>query len=154
MPNCAPLEEDELEAAIVGAAGTLRTMADGTVRLYIDYEPKDRKAVMDAFGAPGTPVATVRLKDGYAAAPAPATNRYGELGPLCREAIDLCNNATFLEYIDSAGISWKKTSEGAKGFILAACCVGSRKELDADPTAGELFRKMRKSFLDWVRARK
>jgi len=49
------------EAVFSGATGTLRTLVDGTVRLVIDFEPRDAGPVMTALGQPGTPVAVARL---------------------------------------------------------------------------------------------
>ena len=49
-------------------ARTLRTLADGTVRLQCDIEPNDAQAAMALFGQPGTGMALAALKDGYVSA--------------------------------------------------------------------------------------
>lgn len=156
--------EEPQSAVIAGATGTLRTLVDGTVRLFIDFEPKDGKAVMGMFGAPGTPIAVARLRDGYGAAegpppaptPAPAKSAYRDLGPICREAIDLCGNPLFQEYIARPGVGpkWKPTADAAKGYILSMCNVDSRKDLDGVTGARELFiEHVRKPFHRWLEQR-
>jgi hypothetical protein len=149
-------DEVSTDAAVLGACGTLRTLVDGSVRLQIDFEPKDRAAVMAQFGHPGTPIACVRLKDGVCAkpsTPAPAPTTWSTMGAICKEAIDLCSNPKFLEYIARPGLGpkYKQTPDAAKGFILAQCNVDSRKELDTTPGARELFiEHVRKPFWAWL----
>jgi hypothetical protein len=147
-------QEVDISAALLGACGTLRTMVDGTVRLQIDFEPKDRAAVMTAFGHPGTPVACVRLKDGVSAKSSEKT-AFRDLGPICKEAIDLCANPVFHEYINRPGVGprWEPTPDAAKGYILAVCGVDSRKHLDTVDGARELFiAHVRNPFQQWVRS--
>lgn len=142
--------------AISGAAMTLRTLADGSVRLTVDFEPKDRKAVMELFGSPGQPVGVAALQAGHAAVrePAPPASTFRDLGPICREAIDLCGNDKFLEYIGRPAMgkpAWKPTPDAAKGYILSQCGVESRKDLDAAEGARELFiEHVRKPFHAWL----
>lgn len=139
--------------AIAGAVHTLRLLADGTVAVTLHFEPKDRVAVMTMMGAPGSPIACARLPDGYAQADAKPKASYRDLGPICREAIDLCANAKFQEYISrpAMGKKWKATEEAAKGFILSQCNVDSRKDLDTAEGARELFiEHVRKPFVRWM----
>ena len=49
------------DAVVPAVSRTLRTLADGTVRLQIDFEPNDRAAAMDLFSDPGTPLAVAAL---------------------------------------------------------------------------------------------
>lgn len=50
--------------ALAAVSRTLKTMADGTIRLQIDFQPNDRGEVMTLFGEPGTPMAVTRLSVG------------------------------------------------------------------------------------------
>lgn len=147
-------EVQEELAALLGACGTLRTLVDGSVRLQIDFEPKDRAAVMAQFGSPGTPVACVRMVNGVLAKPATAPTTFRDLGPICREAIDLCTNPKFHEYIGRPSMGRPKynpTPDAAKGYILSQCGVDSRKELDTAEGARELFiAHIRKPFHAWL----
>jgi hypothetical protein len=139
--------------ALSGAAMSLRTMADGTVRVTIDFEPKDRKAVMEMLGSPGQPCAVVALEHGHAAAgnKAPAAT-YRDFGPICREAIDLCGNGQFQEYaVRSYRGSVPPSEKVAKQFILTQCNVDSRKDLDTAEGARDLFiEHVRKPFHAWL----
>lgn len=51
--------------AIEATARTARTLEDGTLRLVIEFEPKDAREAFNAFCAQGTKLAVVALKDGY-----------------------------------------------------------------------------------------
>lgn len=139
--------------AIAGAVHTLRLLADGTVAVTLHFEPKDRVAVMTMMGSPGTPIACARLPDGYAQAGAPpkAKTSYRDLGPICREAIDLCGNEKFQQYVGRLKPKMTPTPELAKAFILSQCNVDSRKELDTAEGARELFiEHIRKPFVQWL----
>ncbi len=48
-------------AAVSGSTTTVKTMADGTLRVSVDVEPRHAQAAFAMFGAPGTPVALARL---------------------------------------------------------------------------------------------
>ena len=143
---------------LAGAVAGLRMLADGTIAVSLHFEPKDRAAVMAMMGSPAAMIACARLKDGTGAAgqtPAPAPT-FRDFGPICREAIELCRNPKFQEYISRPGIGakWKSTEEAAKGYILAQCGVDSRKDLDTAEGARELFiEHVRKPFHRWLEER-
>lgn len=144
-----------MDQVIAGAQAGLRVLTDGTVRLTIDLEPKDRVAAMTLFGAPGQSIALAALKDGHAAkSPAPTTT-FRDLGPMCREAIDLCKNPQFHHYVARVLRPGKNVGdpgeEGCKQFILTHCNVTSRKDLDADVDTRNLFiSHIRKPFHQWL----
>ncbi|MEY9435543.1 hypothetical protein [Bradyrhizobium elkanii] len=48
-------------AAVSGSTTTVKTMADGTLRVSVDIEPRHAQAAFAMFGAPGTAVALARL---------------------------------------------------------------------------------------------
>lgn len=146
-------EQEDQPAAVAGAVASMRIMVDNTVRVTIDFEPKDREAVMRIMGMVGRPVAVAALRDGYAAVPNTPEPK-SELGPLCLEALNLCLNPAFLAYIGhdgDRGFYWKPTNEAAKDFLLTTCGVKSRKELDTNEAAATAFRAMRAQFMRWVR---
>lgn len=60
----------EAPAAVVGSTTTVKTMADGTLRVSVDIEPRHAQAAFSMFGAPGTPVAIARLTQEAAVAEA------------------------------------------------------------------------------------
>jgi hypothetical protein len=139
------------DAIVSGATAGLRMLADGTIRLSVDFEPGDAQAAMQLFGKIGQPLGVAALKVGHAAAGA---KKDDPRGPLCMEAISLCANQKFQEWIAhaaDAGFNWKPTADAAKGFILSRCGVESRKELDESHIAANLFRNITRAFQEWVR---
>lgn len=136
--------------AITAATVAVRTMADGTLRLSVDIEPKDAKDAFNLFGAPGQPVAIAALKEGFAQAgraDEPATQE--RVGPLCREAVSLCVNAEFQKWLKVS------TADEARAYVLSKCAISSRKELDRDAYTGNIFvNEIRQPFLRWQRERK
>lgn len=145
---------DEQPAALAGAVASLRMLADGDVSVTITFQGQDRKAVMEMLGTPGQPVAVAALKAGHAAKSAGPTATYADLGPICREAIDMCANPRFQEWVARPTVgrpTWKTGPDPAKGYILAQCGVDSRKQLDTAEGARELFiEHVRKPFHAWL----
>ncbi len=135
--------------AIAAAAVSLRTLADGTVRVTVDIEPKDAADAFALFGRPGQPIAVAALRDGFAAVPDKP-----KVGPLCLEAVRYCEMPEFQEWRKRRG-DLNLTEEGAKATILWDCKIESRKELDANPEAAALFiTKVRTPFMKYMRERK
>jgi hypothetical protein len=56
---------DEL-SAVMGASTTVKTMADGSLLIAIDIEPRHAQAAFALFGSPGTPVALARITNAAA----------------------------------------------------------------------------------------
>lgn len=86
-------------------------------------------------------------------------------GPKCREACDLCADRQFQFWVAAAitgvppeaerGISTELMNEHvAKSWLLKQCGgIQSRKQLDEDVIAGELFiTRVRVPFAKWLRA--
>jgi hypothetical protein len=136
---------------LAGAVSGLRMLADGDVAVTLHFEAKDRARVMTMLGAPGQPVAVVALKAGHAAQPAAAPATYRDFGPICREAIDLCGNGRFREWVSKVHGYPGGDDHGAKTMICNTCNVDSRKELDTAEGARELFiAHVRKPFHAWL----
>ena len=56
------LNDDDLPA-IMGYSSKCGTMADGSLRIQIDVQPKDAQKAFRMFGTPGTAIALARLTD-------------------------------------------------------------------------------------------
>ena len=54
---------DEEPLAIMGSTSSLKTMADGSLRIAIDVSPKESKPAFQLFGTPGTAVALAVIKN-------------------------------------------------------------------------------------------
>ena len=114
---------------IAGASASVRGLADGTLRISIDFEPRHAKQAYELFGAPGTAVACAALKDGFEVVSDKPQSP--PMGPICREAVNLCKLEEFWDWVgDRVG---QASEEASRAYILAKCEVESRKELDTDP---------------------
>lgn len=80
-------------------------------------------------------------------------------GRFAKEAAMLCQNAEFRRYLD-----WRlrkkyrldipdgtHTEEDARQFILRACGIDSRAELDSSLIARQWFLRIRRGFMSWRR---
>lgn len=72
---------------------------------------------------------------------------------LCIMACTFCADLRFQEWADSLSETRVENEGDAKFFILNACGVHSRKELDSDPAAAMLFHaRIREPYLKWKNA--
>jgi len=152
--------------ALEGATVRCSTLVDGTLRLLIDFEPKNAQAAFTLFGSPGRGVAVAALHDGRAALLAPpappppteapkparrpasarrlpnaeaqaaAAERWHAIGPLCQAAIVFGKTPEFMHWIKA------DSPKAAEARIKALCHIESRKELDDNPEAGETFKRV------------
>lgn len=147
-------------SAIEAASVSVKTMADGTLRITFDIEPANAQAAFAMFGAPGTPAALAALKVGHAAKsdkPAEDKQKGGELAKL---AGMLCREPAFVEFIrpvydkimGGTGRAWGDVSPDdfggstelyARHCILVICELKeSRSELDHNSAAATLFHEL------------
>ena len=76
--------------------------------------------------------------------------KWAQLGPRCKEAIDLAKNLRFQTYVGTRGLP--ATHDGAERAIKLAAGVESRTELDENEMAYSAFVKyLRTPFLAWVK---
>lgn len=143
---------------IEAASGQCRTMADGTLRIWFDVEPRHAADAFRLFSAPGTPAVLGRLQvpaESPAPAPAPAQQRE-RMGPLCELAVMLCKTPEFQDWAShqhAAGggqSRFNNMADEARGVILALCGVTSRKHLDTSREAAARFHQLvRLPYLQW-----
>ncbi len=91
----------------------------------------DRAALESFIGKEGKRFMAVLVEIGDDEQP---VQPVAEMGPLCREAVDLCRNEAFLEWL---GV---ETEREAKEFVLQACGIASRLELDTNQEAADAFK--------------
>lgn len=53
--------DTDAPAIVAGSTTTVKTLADGTLRLSVDIEPRHAQQAFSMFGAPGTSVAIAKL---------------------------------------------------------------------------------------------
>lgn len=155
-------------SAIEAASVSVKTMADGTLRITFDIEPTNAQAAFALFGAPGTPAALAALKVGHAAKSDEQAEEKPKGGALAKLAGMLCQDPAFVQFIrpeydkimGGDGSAWGDVSpkldfggsleKYARHAILVICGVTSRAELDHNPTAAALFHdSIRKPYAEW-----
>lgn len=146
------------ESVIAAAAMRLRTMADGSLRIEVEVEPRDAQAAFAMFGRRGAPMALAALQPGYAAVPDEPAQKKPRGGELSKLAGRWCREPAFAQFIrpvyDRAmggdGSDWGDVSAadcgGMAGYarhcILVLCEIGSRAELDHDAEAAAKFNRI------------
>ena len=121
--------------AIPASSVSVRTMADGTLRLSLDIEPRHAGAAFSLFGMPGTPAALAALKVGTALPADPEPPEPPKGGPLAKWAAMRGNDPRFQEWLDAY------SPELVEKRIKSICGIVSRAELDSDPSASAMFKR-------------
>jgi len=136
--------------AIAAVSRTVKTMADGTLRLTVDIEPMHANEAFALFGAGNVPMALAALNVGTQISDEP---KEPELrgGKLARLAGMLIKNPEFWQYLDACceGLS-EFDRDSADTHIKTVCGITSKTELDNFDWAAENFhRYIRQPFLAW-----
>ena len=158
-------------SAIPCASVSLKTMADGTLRISFDIEPMHAQDAFRLFAAPGTPAAIAALAVGYAAkGDGPETN-CGNIdtpkdtqnvrtpdkpkgGPLSKLAAMWCNDPEFWTWLETDPLNAANSPTGAAACIYVLCGITSRIELDHNEIAAEKFHRLiRGPYSKYLQAR-
>ena len=113
-------------SAIPCSSVSMRTMADGTLRLSIDIEPANAQDAFRLFAAPGTPAAIAALQVGYAAAGEPSvkeslTPETPKGGALAKLAGMWCADKTFQAWLETDPDNAAPNESGATLCLYALC---------------------------------
>lgn len=131
--------------AISAAAMRCRTMADGSLRIEVEVEPRDAQQAFALFGMPGAPMALAALAVGHASVkePEPVKPKGGERA---KWVAMRCNEPEFQAWIKTRWPditrmidSRLNARDAAASIVRTACNIDSRAELDADPHVSEWF---------------
>lgn len=135
--------------AVEASTGRLRTMADGTVRLEVDFEPRHAQDAFKLFASPGTRVALAALKpDATPAEPPAAQPAKRTIGPICQWLVFRCKEPEFQEWLKVEGES------AAAQEVRTFCRVASRAEIDGNERAERVFNTgIRGPYSKWLLAR-
>lgn len=139
-------------SAIPAASVNMRTLADGTLRLSIDIDPKDAQDAFRLFAAPGTPVAIAALKTGYAAVAEPDSPKE-PIGPLCKWLVMRCQEPEFWRFLESEVTDGYpvKDEKYAGQVVKDFLGIESRREVDTDEAAEKQFHDfVRVPFQRWL----
>lgn len=114
-------------------------MADSTLRLTVDIEPRFANEAFQLFGRAGQPVALAALK------PATSEPEKPKGGPLSEWVAIRCKDHEFQNWLSHAySGAWRSSKETdpekrAADAVRVLCSVGSRAELDNMPEAAQAF---------------
>ena len=144
-------------------------MADGSLRITFEFEPRHAADAFALFGPRGRAVAIAALKDGHGAVvdeqPVPSSVSNGgwspvagnpasaipsnpgelkpreRLGDLAWRAVQWCKEPEFQKWVAfrCQCIEAAVGEQEAKEFIQLKCGIESRKELDTNAEAAKLF---------------
>ena len=122
--------------AVEASSVRLNTMADGTLRITCDIEPRHAQDAFRLFGSPGTPMALAALKPTKLEDKEPDKPKGG---PLSQDAARICQTPEFQAFVQKR-FGWGEASEEfAANHVRSVCGIKSRAELDHDPRAARLF---------------
>ena len=147
---------------IEGASVSVKTMADGTLRITVDIEPRNAQAAFALFGAPGRAMALAALKDGSGAIASPEMGipitdkpKGGEWAKL---AGMWCADPDFWNWANSVthgGVFRHiNTAKSAGEFVRELVEIDTRADLDHDADALARFNDLiRFPFMAWMKVR-
>lgn len=138
---------------IQASSAGIKDMADGSLRITFEFEPRHAKEAYSMFGARGTACAVAALTVVAATKAAQQEAIQAEpktpAGELCIMAATFCKSPLFWEWVSNSQNDCR-TEAHAKDFILGVCVIGSRKDLDTDKYAATRFHTLiREPFMAW-----
>ena len=123
-------------SAIIASTVGVKTMADDTLRLTIDIDPRYAGEAFALFGKRGSACAIARLTNEAAVEEMrsePEEKPKG--GPLAKLAGQICQQEAFQTWL------CVESADEAAESIRSMCCIDSRAELDHNEAAANLFHK-------------
>lgn len=169
---------EALASVIEGASVSVKTMADGTLRLAIDIEPVNAQAAFMLFGSPGRAVALAALKDGakslsdkagdggappgveavvdHARASTPVVDHKPKGGEWAKLAGIWCAAPEFWDFLNRLfpNDSVVANADHAAMAVRVHCDISSRAELDHDRMAFHMFdARIRRPFMAYMQKR-
>lgn len=114
-------------AAVAGVRRAIKELVDGTIRVQIDIDPKDKRDFLELFGEIDMPVALAPLTPDYRER---QKEKSAALGPLAQSAVVLCRERAFQRFVAHKTGAKDCDEDGAAAYLKAACNVQSRKDLD------------------------
>jgi len=124
-------EDDEDMSAISGTRRKAQELADGTLRVQIDIDPRFKAEFHRLFPDIDTPIALAPLPLDFERLPQEEKKKGGQL---CSLAARWCKDEAFREWLGP-----NLTEEEAAEHVRTVCGISSRSELDHDQEAAALF---------------
>lgn len=142
-------------SAIEASSVQVKTMADGTLRLSVDIEPRHARDAFALFGTPGTPMALAALKTAAQqdSEPIPASQpETPKGGAMAKLAGMWCGDTAFIDWlavrytrewtIARNGQPQAPLRDRAAEVLRLVCDIDSRAELDNDQSAAARFQSL------------
>jgi hypothetical protein len=122
-------------------------MADGTLRLIVDVEPRDAVAAFGLFGQPGTAMALAALKPGATPEPEPEKPKGGYISKWLALR---CQEPMFHLFLSLEMESPTQCTAKAAEIVRVICGVKSRADIDHDKMAKVRFETLiRAPYQKW-----
>ena len=148
-------------SAIEAVTAGIKDLADGTLRVSFDIEPRYAQEAYALFGSRGACVAIAALTQQAttAIAQAEAIQKAPPLTGLALLAVQWCKEPKFWEWLtqlnEVSGFLTKVTfitELRAKQWILFKCGIDSRKELNTNAESAEKFNYwFREPYMEWLK---
>jgi hypothetical protein len=125
-------------SAIEASSVRVNTLADGTLRITLDIEPRNALAAFTLFGAPGTPLALAALRTQAEPKKPPKPVLHSQWLAM------RCEDEDFQMWVEDR---WGATTTGLLGeptakIVRRVLGVKSRAEIDTDHEAFERFERL------------
>lgn len=131
-------------SAIEAVTRNVKTLADGTMRLSVDISPIHAQEAFKLFGMPDVPLALARLhiQATQAIAQAETIQKAPPITGLAFLAIQWCKQPQFWDFLnDHVALTTVLNEQDAKDLVCLECGIDSRKELNTDAVAAEIFER-------------
>lgn len=150
---------------ISASSAGVKDMADGSLRITFEFEPRHAADAFALFGPRGRSVAIAALADGHARASDTSPEPVAETpkqehkgGEWAKLAGMWCNDADFWAFANATthgGVLWHiDSAQSAKEFMCEMSEIDSRVQLDNDPAALKRFNEwIRFPFMKYMQAR-
>lgn len=138
---------------IEASSAGVRDMADGSLRITLEFEPRHARDAYALFGSRGTPVAVAALKPA-SSKPEPQADERPAIGELCRWAVMRCGEEPFRRWVRTVSNRVEvPTEDWTAEWVRLQCGVDSRKEIDTNPVAFDKFHRLiRQPYAAWLKA--
>lgn len=139
-------------SVIEAASAGVKDMADGSLRITFEFEPRHAADAFALFGPRGRSVAIAALADGHAAITSESASEVKEKqqkgGEWAKLAGMWCGDSDFQ--------TWAKVANATEAalYLREVCMINSRAELDNDTFALARFNdEIRYPFMKYMQAR-
>ena len=161
-----------MTAVIEASSAGVKDMADGSLRITFEFDPRHAAEAFALFGPRGRAVAVAALKDGAGAITPKSTElEKPKGGQWAKQAGMWCADDDFCDFIRpiydrhlggngngtgdlEIGVDVKNDNEFCVHALKVLCEINSRVELDNDRAALARYNeKIRYPFMKWMQAR-